>query len=281
MRRKFRSMLILSAAFFVLCGMTVPTEVKQQDIAEDKRILIRVYNLKAGEDPEVLKEEPFTLDGYTYEYQSIVQDQEKETRYVKAVSKQAEIETESGEWEDIIPQIDSRMEYSENGYEGTLILDTASIHTEVKEYKTSSYTVSDTRTYTDLAYNDPALVPQTVTKNGMTLSLKGISWAAQGGSGEAGTLFPTSYTATASYSAVASSKKAAGYVTTATYSGEVSKTEDMEITYTVTYLGTPVESEENSLAIPIITVVAILFALGAGGALVFLYIKQKRKGNSV
>lgn len=78
---------------------------------------------------------------------------------------------------------------------------------------------------------------------------------------------------------MASSKKAAGYVTTATYSGEVSKIEDTDITYTVTYLGTPVEPESEGIspAIPIITAAAIIFALGAGGVLVLLYIKQKRR----
>ena len=266
-------------ASVILCGMAVPTDVEQQDTAEGKRIITRVYDLPPSEDPENLKEEPFELDGYAYEYQSMTKE-EHSRESVKAVSQKVTLETESGEWEEIVPQLASTVPYTdEDGYEGDLTLDTSSIQTEVKEYKTSSYTVSDTRTYPDLAYNDPALVPQTVTKNGMTLTLKGISWAAQGGSGEAGTLFPSSYTATASYSAVASSRKAAGYVTTATYSGEVSKIEDTDITYTVTYLGTPVEPESEGIspAIPIITAAAIIFALGAGGVLVLLYIKQKRR----
>ena len=268
----------------ILCtGMAVPTDVEQQDTVDGKRIITRVYDLPASEDPETLIEEPFELDGYTYEYQSMTKE-EHSRESVKAISQKVTLETESGEWEEIVPQLASTIPYTdEDGYEGDLTLDTSSIQTEVKEYKTSSYTVSDTRTYTDLAYNDPALVPQTVTKNGMTLTLKGISWTAQGGSGEAGTLFPSSYTATASYSAAASSKKAAGYVTTATYTGEVSKTEDTDITYTVTYLGTLVESESDEISsvVSIITAAAIIFALGAGGALVFLYIKQKRKVNSV
>ena len=279
--KKVRSLSILAAvmASVILCGMAVPTDVEQQDTAEGKRIITRVYDLPPSEDPETLKEEPFELDGYAYEYQSMTKE-EHSRESVKAVSQKVTLETESGEWEEIVPQLASTVPYTdEYGYEGDLTLDTSSIQTEVKEYKTSSYTVSDTRTYPDLAYNDPALVPQTVTKNGMTLSLKGISWAAQGGSGEAGTLFPSSYTATASYSAVASSKKAAGYVTTATYSGEVSKIEDTDITYTVTYLGTPVEPESEGIspAVPIITAAAIIFALGAGGVLVLLYIKQKRR----
>ena len=270
---------VFACVCFLCTGMAIPTETNQQDIADEKRIITRVYDLPPSEDPETLKEEPFELDGYAYEYQSMTKE-EHSRESVKAVSQKVTLETESGEWEEIVPQLASTVPYTdEDGYEGDLTLDTSSIQTEVREYKPTSDTVSDTRTYTDLAYNDPTLIPQTVTKNGMTLHLQDVTWTAQGGSGEAGTLFPSSYTATASYSASASSRKADGYVTTAVYYGEVSKIEDTDITYTVTYLGTPVEpeSEGPSPAIPIITAAAIIFTLGAGGALVFLYIKKKKK----
>ena len=276
MKKLFCAVLVCAC---VLCtGMAVPTETNQQDIADGKRIITRVYELTPEEDPESLIEEPFELDGYAYEYQSMTKE-EHSRESVKAVSQKVTLETESGEWEEIVPQLASTVPYmDEDGYEGNLTLDTSSIRTEVKEYKTSSYTVSDTRTYTDLAYNDPALVPQTVTKNGMTLHLQDVTWTAQGGSGEAGTLFPSGYTATASYSAAASGRKAAGYITTAMYNGEVSKIEDTDITYTVTYLGTPVEEPRqspSSLWIPLCGGGAL--TAGAGIALAVVKIRKRRK----
>ena len=101
---------------------------------------------------------------------------------------------------------------------------------EADGYETSTYTVSDTREYPGLEHNDPALVPQTVTKNGLTLTLSGITWKGLGGTD------PTSYTAVVSYKGTGSSKNVTGY-TTASYTGDVMASGIQKVRYTVTYLG--------------------------------------------
>ena len=230
-----------------LCGMTaVPEDVETRQDGE-KMEIIKVYHLSPEEDPQLLIEEPFEQDGYEYQYESMVKEEET-TENKKLAEKTITLETDTNDLEAILQQVEGSIPYDEgDGYTGTLTLDPSSIKTEAAGYATSSYTVSDTRTYTDLAYNDSSLIPQTVQKNGMTLSLSSVSWQGQGGTGANGSLIPTSYTATAYYSGVGSRTYATGYVTEAKYSGEVTQTETENI-YTLTYSGKlipPPEPEEE------------------------------------
>ena len=72
------------------------------------------------------------------------------------------------------------------------------------------------------------------------MKLSDISWTVTGTGLADDTLVPTSYTATATYTATGSRSVATGYVTTASYTGEI-KAEGVEaVKYTVTYLGSPV-----------------------------------------
>nr|WP_325305940.1 hypothetical protein [uncultured Oscillibacter sp.] len=108
-------------------------------------------------------------------------------------------------------------------------------------YDGKTYTISDTRQYTGLDRNDPSYVPATVVKNGTTLSLSNITWNTTGTGIYGDTLLPTSYTATATYTASGSRKAATGYVTTASYTGEITAEGVQSVRYTVTYLGAPIE----------------------------------------
>ena len=160
----------------------------------------------------------------------------------------------------------------------------ASIRTEAAGYATRTYTVSDTRAYADLAYNDPSLIPQTVQKNGLTLTLSGVAWKGTGGTGANGSLIPTGYTATASYSGTGSTRYATGYRTTASYSGNVTLT-TTEILYTLTYRGSPLpdlQAAESSAKGGTDWIPAAM--AGVGGAAVLLLLggtwfhhSQKRK----
>ena len=211
-----------------------------------------------------------------YEYESMVKEEE-----IQEQSKVAEtsltVETETDELAEIIKELPGSVPYSGmDGYSGKLILSPSSITTEAAGYATSSFTVSDTRVYTDLAYNDNSLIPQTVTKNGMTLTLSNVSWQGQGGTGANGSLIPTSYTATAYYSAVGSRRYATGYVTTASYSGDVVLTSS-EIIYTVTYTGALIPPEPAGWPDWIWIAIGGGTALLACAAFAALYIREVRK----
>ena len=236
-------MAFISMVVMLFCGMTaVPKDVLTLADGETGKEIIKVYELSPGEDPQALIEEPFEQNGYRYEYQSMVKE-DLVTKESKVAEKDTTIETSTNDTEEILKQIPGKISYDgTDGYTGDLILDPSSIKTEVSGYATRSYTVSDTKIYPNLSYNDNGLIPQTTTKNGMTLKLASVSWQGQGGTGANGSLIPTSYTATAYYSAVGNSKYATGYTTTAHYSGDVTLETNL-IKYTVTYAGTEIPPE--------------------------------------
>lgn len=280
MKRTLPIIAMAAVMIMSLCGMTaVPEDVETRQEGE-KMEIIKVYHLSPEEDPQLLIEEPFEQDGYEYQYKSMVKEEEN-TENKKLAQKTISLETETDDLDAILQQIKGSIPYDgDDGYTGDLTLEPASIKTQAAGYATSSYTVSDTRTYTDLAYNDNSLIPQTVNKNGMTLSLSSVSWQGQGGTGANGSLIPTSYTATAYYSALASNTYATGYVTEAKYSGEVTRI-DTEYVYTLTYSGTlipeePVEQEPDGFTIGLLVigvgaaVVVIAFLLGS-------FIRQVRR----
>lgn len=277
MKRIVPVMLMASMLILALCGMTaVPEDVETRQNGE-KMEIIKVYHLSPEEDPQLLIEEPFEQDGYEYQYQSMVKE-ETINQQSKLAEKELTFSTDTNKLEEILPDIPGSIPYDgEDEYEGNLVLNPSSIQTEAEGYASSSYTVSDTRTYTNLPYNDKSLIPQTVEKNGMTLTLAGVSWQGVGGTGANGSLIPTSYTATASYSAVGSRSYATGYITTARYSGDVTLTTE-DILYTLTYSGEPIPPPEPDRSWIVWTLTAIFaVSLGASIVLAVLYFRGRRR----
>ena len=90
-------------------------------------------------------------------------------------------------------------------------------------------------------------------------------------------MIPTSYTATASYSAVGSRSYATGYITTARYSGDVTLTTE-DILYTLTYSGEPIPPPEPDRSWIVWTLAAIFaVSLGASIVLAVLYFRGRRR----
>lgn len=92
------------------------------------------------------------------------------------------------------------------------------------------------------------------------------------------TLLPTSYTATATYTASGSRKVATGYVTTASYTGEITAEGVQSVRYTVTYLGAPIEeakpeAKEGVSIFPWVILLLALTALAGGGAAAFVFLR--------
>ena len=257
-------------------GMAVPAAVEEHGGS-----IIKTYELAPEESPQLLIEEPFERDGFLYKYDGLTQEPVSKTES-KSVSQTVTVESGSAKTEENLALLAGSIPYEADGYTGTLTLLPASIHTEAKGYATRSYTVSDTRTYTNLAYNDPSLIPQAVEKNGLTLALTGVTWHGEGGTGANGSLIPTSYTATASYSGTGSTRYATGYLTTADYAGTVTKTVTEKILYEVEYRGTPIpepepEPQEENPSLPLwIPIGAGAVLLGGGTAGAVLAVRKRR-----
>ena len=84
-----------------------------------------------------------------------------------------------------------------------------------------------------------AYVPDTTTKNGVTVQLQSVDWQVQGTSLVDDILVPAQYKAVATYAGRASYRAATGYVTTAKYIGDIVAEGIESVTYTVIYTGTP------------------------------------------
>ncbi len=237
--------------------------------------LTKTFELAPDVDPVLLREEPFSQDGYWYRYQRMDKS-DQEITDEKEAEENVTVDAPSGELADVIGQFPATRQYSKDGYTGELLLDVQSITVEATGYSTvtDSHPHTVTKTY-ELAYNDRSLVPDSVQADGLTLPLTDLSWSEASNVEDSDV--PASWTATATYSKTTytSREVADGYQATAMYKGEVTKTGVGSVIYTVTYTGSKIpvlpglDPDITVSQIAIVTGLAILLLL----ALIFRYIR--------
>lgn len=237
--------------------------------------LTKTFELAPDVDPALLREEPFSQDGYWYRYQRMDKS-DQEITDEKEAEETVTVDAPSGELADVIGQFPATRPYSKDGYTGELLLDVQSITVEATGYSTvtDSHPHTVRKTY-ELAYNDRSLVPESVQADGLTLPLTDLSWSEAENVEDSDV--PASWTATATYSKTTytSREVADGYQATATYKGEVAKTGVGSVIYTVTYTGSKIpvlpglNPDITVSRIVIVTGLVILLLL----ALVFRYIR--------
>jgi len=197
----------------------------------DEPRINKVYQLSLSDDPSGIPTGDFDRNGR--HYYLLDMDRKDEV----GVDTQPHTETitmdsDTGDLAEVLKRLDAQMEVTtEDGHTGTLVLDHTSVKVEVKGYKTSSRSLSATRTYPSLSDADLSLIPTTITDGGKTLTLADVQWASDG----------TYYTATAKYPGSSSSRHATGYTVTASYTGEVAKTNCEVVTYTAVFGSTKLE----------------------------------------
>lgn len=237
--------------------------------------LTKTFELAPDIDPALLREEPFSQDGYWYRYQRMDKS-DQEITDEKEAEETVTVDAPSGELADVIDQFPATRQYSKDGYTGELLLDVQSITVEATGYSTvtDSHPHTVRKTY-ELAYNDRSLVPESVQADGLTLPLTDLSWSEASNVEDSDV--PASWTATAIYSKTTytSREVADGYHATATYKGEVAKTGVESVIYTVTYTGSKIpvlpglDPDITVSQIAIVTGLVILLLL----ALIFRYIR--------
>lgn len=237
--------------------------------------LTKTFELAPDVDPALLREEPFSQDGYWYRYQRMDKS-DQEITDEKEAEETVTVDAPSGELADVIGQFPATRQYSKDGYTGELLLDVQSITVEATGYSTvtDSHPHTVRKTY-ELAYNDRSLVPESVQADGLTLPLTDLSWSEAENVEDSDV--PASWTATATYSKTTYTTRevADGYQATAMYKGEVSKTGIGSVIYTVTYTGSKIpvlpglDPDITVSQIAIVTGLAILLLL----ALIFRYIR--------
>ncbi len=233
----FALLVLLLTAQTALAAGLYPTEIRETDEGGKHR-LEKVYMLSAADNPDNIPIEEFEREGYHYTLMDIVRQDYSESD-AKEYSETFTINSKTKDMASIMPQLAATKEVeTEDGYAGTLTLDTASIKVEAAGYTSSFRTVTASRTYPNLSDADTSYIPKSVTENGRTLQLSDIQWQESG----------NGYTANATYSGSATSQYATGYTVTANYVGQVSRTISGEIIYTAVFSGTPIGSSGAAIA---------------------------------
>ncbi len=244
---KKRICAFLCAAALILCAASppayasdrsaacyYPVEVESYTAGDfDQPRIRKVYQLSRSDDPAGIPTEDFVEYGRTFHLMEMTRKDEIGVD-TQPLTKTVTTDSSTGDLGEILKQLAPEITAeTEDGHSGTLKLDYNSVHAEVKGYKTSTRSLSASRTYPNLSDADLSLVPKTVQEGGRTLNLADVKWSSS--TDMEGEDMVVRYTATASYTGSVSSRSATGYTVTADYTGEVAKTNCEIVTYTAIF----------------------------------------------
>jgi len=255
-----------------------PTDI-QTKTEDGVKLLLKTFEVGADISPSALIEANLTQNGVEYELRDITRQTSPDGQERKTVSQSVTVESDSDKTKDILPLLPKSMDYSESGYIGQLLLDEASISTEVESTEGYQFAVTATREYPGLVRNDPYLVPKTILKSGVMLTLCDVKWSP----GSDYDPNPASYNATAFYKGSANGSRPSGYTAAAIYTGEVVKTVPGNIIYTLVYAAKPIAPVELPEEI---NLMPVLFGLGGvllvgGMVTVVVFLLRRRRQNAV
>ena len=284
-----------------------PAEVRTSE--ENGMIrLERVYYLSTHDDPSAIPTEDFDREGRHFTLLDVLKNDLSETDtkdYIETVT----LESATKDMGEIIKTLEPEREIiTEDGYSGILKPDYANITVEPAGYRTSSWTVSATRTYPNLSDADNSMIPKTIEDCGRTLTLANVDWQEAGTDYVDGAALAVRYTAVASYTGTATGRSVTGYTVTVDYGGEVTKTSVDTIIYTAVFSAkntshgeTHLEQEPEAapdkeaqrdlpkateqsgstggkIAMLVIGLVLVLAIVGYGGWRCYQYVRDKKRG---
>lgn len=243
----------------------------------------KTYEMQVDEEPSAQAKQSFEQDGYSFVLTDMLR-QELPEQQSKEYTETVTVSSESKELTAILPLLaDTKAVTTEDGFTGTLKLDTGSITVEPAGYKNNSWTVSATRTYPNLSSMDLEYIPKTTTENGRTLNFSTVDWQTDNTENVDDDTIGNRFSAVVTYTGTASSRNVTGYTVTAQYSGEVKKVSLDKVQYVAVFHGTPIAPQEVAkesvmdwryLAIPGGLVLLCLVGF------ITAKIKKKRKGQN-
>lgn len=278
----------LTFSAFAANDPLVPQEVIMGTSGECKTVE-KVYVLPKDSDENLIPQEAFTENDveYIFEEMKVKDNSEEDT---KEYSENVNYHTSTNDAETVIALFSPTVEVTtEDGYAGTLTFDHSTLELTPAGYSSRKFTVTEERSYPNLASADTSLVPKTIDKDGITLTLADIEWITAADETINGTEVAVRYTANAIYTGTETKTYVNGYTASADYKGTVTKAVNDTVTYTAVFKEnkeTPVpetdldETKDNTLktvGIAVGTVVCAA-ALGAGGYALYRFIRKKRKG---
>lgn len=199
----------------------------------------KTYELPVDQEPSMQAKQSFEQDGYSFTLTDLLR-QELPEQQSKEYTETVTVSSESKELTAILPLLaDTKAVTTEDGFTGTLKLDTGSITVEPAGYKNNSWTVSATRTYPNLSSMDLEYIPKTTTENGRTLNFSTVDWQTDNTENVDDDAIGDRFSAIVTYTRTASSRNVTGYTVTAQYSGEVKKVSLDKVQYVAVFHGTP------------------------------------------
>lgn len=278
----------LTSSAFAANDVLVPQEVIMGTSGECKTVE-KVYVLPKDSDESLISKETFTENDVEYIFEEIkVKDNSEKD--AKEYSENVNYHTSTNDAETVVALFSPTVEVTtEDGYVGTLTFDHSTLELTPAGYSSCKFTVTEERSYPNLASADTSLVPKTIDKDGITLTLADIEWITAAYETINSTEVAVRYTANAIYTGTETKTYVNGYTASADYKGTVTKAVNDTVTYTAVFKEnkeTPVpetdldETKDNTLktvGIAVGTVVCAA-ALGAGGYALYRFIRKKRKG---
>lgn len=278
----------LTFSAFAANDPLVPQEVIMGTSGECKTVE-KVYVLPKDSDENLVPQEAFTENDveYIFEEMKVKDNSEEDT---KEYSENVNYHTSTNDAETVVTLFSPTVEVTtEDGYVGTLTFDHSTLELTPAGYSNRKFTVTEERSYPNLASADTSLVPKTIDKDGTTLTLADIEWITAADETINGTEVAVRYTANAIYTGTETKTYVNGYTASADYKGTVTKAVNDTVTYTAVFKEnkeTPVpdtdlvEAKDNTLKTVGIAVGSVVCAaaLGAGGYALYRFIRKKRKG---
>lgn len=278
----------LTFSAFAANDVLVPQEVIM-GTSRDCKTVEKVYVLPKDSDENLVPQEAFTENDveYIFEEMKVKDNSEEDT---KEYSENVNYHTSTNDAETVVTLFSPTVEVTtEDGYVGTLTFDHSTLELTPAGYSSRKFTVTEERSYPNLASADTSLVPKTIDKDGTTLTLADIEWITAADETINGTEVAVRYTANAIYTGTETKTYVNGYTASADYKGIVTKAVNDTVTYTAVFKEnkeTPVpdtdldEAKDNTLKTVGIAVGSVVCAaaLGAGGYALYRFIRKKRKG---
>lgn len=279
---------LLTFSAFAANDPLVPQEVIMGTSGECKTVE-KVYVLPKDSDENLIPQEAFTENDveYIFEEMKVKDNSEEDT---KEYSENVNYHTSTNDAETVVTLFSPTVEVTtEDGYVGTLTFDHSTLELTPAGYSSRKFTVTEERSYPNLASADTSLVPKTIDKDGTTLTLADIEWITAADETINGTEVAVRYTANAIYTGTETKTYVNGYTASADYKGTVTKAVNETVTYTAVFKEnkeTPVpetdldETKDNTLKTVGIAVGSVVCAaaLGVGGYALYRFIRKKRKG---
>lgn len=205
--------------------------------SEDNEEIRKIYELSPNTDPGLLPREDFEREGYIYSYTDILREviigEEN-----KIITQTETVESTKNDLATILGLLPQNKEVvTEDGFTGTLLLNTATIKTEASSYGSGSKAITTTRKYPNLSDADTQYIPKTIESDGRTLTLTDVQWQTDNTMNVDDYEIADRYTAIATYSGTQTYSYVKTYTTTADYSGEVYKAGTVAIRYSVIFAG--------------------------------------------